>query len=363
MDTDLLHLLTVPGIGPRRSLDLLQAFGSVEEIFRADRSSLLRVSGLNHVLVDALLAPPDDELITGQLKLMERFHTRLLPYWDEHYPKALKEIYDPPIGLFYRGNREILSLTGLAIVGTRNPTNYGLEVAEQISRELARLGYAVVSGAARGIDTVAHRTAMMVGGNTVAVLGNGLDRAYPAENKGMQDEIAQRGILLSEFLMGTKPDAVNFPRRNRVISGLSRGVIVIEAAEKSGSLITAYIALDQNREVFAVPGSIFSNQSIGTNRLIKQGARLVGEVEDILNELGERYRLGISRGQTELEISLEEDEKRVLAELTDDARYIDDLAEAMRTTTFHILGTLLKLEMKGLIRQLPGKHFIRKANP
>ena len=360
MTAKLLRLLTIPGVGPRKAVDLIRVFKDLDSLFAANTRELMKVPGINEKLAAAIKQDPDEELIEGQQKLMQHFNVKLLPFWDDEYPEVLKEIYDPPVAIFYRGKKEILGLTGIAVVGTRNPTAYGLEVAEQISRDLARLGYSIISGAARGVDTVAHRTAMMVGGNTVAVLGNGLDRAYPSENKGMQDELAMRGLLVSEFLMGTKPDAVNFPRRNRIISGLSRGVVVVEAAEKSGSLITAYIALDQNREVFAVPGSIFNPQSVGTNRLIRQGARLVGDVEDIVNEIGERYRLGISLGQTELEISLDEEEQAVMAVLSDDARYIDSLAEELQMTTFSLLGILLKLEMKSLVRQLPGKHFIRK---
>ena len=362
MQRKLLRLLAIQGIGPRRAIQLLDHFKDLDTLFTAKRADLMQIRGVSQILANEIRAEPDQELLDGQEKLIERYNVTLLPYWDERYPQLLKEIYDPPVALFMRGDREILGLTGLAIVGTRSPSAYGLEVAEQLSRELARLGYAIISGAARGIDTVVHRTTMMAGENTIAVLGNGLDRAYPAENRGMLEEIGNRGLLLSEFLMGTKPDAPNFPRRNRVISGLSRGVIVVEAAERSGSLITAYIALDQNREVFAVPGSIYSQQSIGTNRLIRQGARLVGTAEDILAEIGERYRLGISKGQTELEIALEPEEKKVLAALSKDAQYVDELAVSLDMATFTLLGILLQLEMKGLVRQLPGKHFVRKGN-
>jgi len=193
------------------------------------------------------------------------------------------------------------------------------------------------------------------------VLGNGIDRVYPAENRSLYDEIGKNGLLVSEFLMGSKPDAPNFPRRNRIISGLSAGTVVIEAAERSGSLITAYFALDQNREVFAVPGPINSRQSRGTNDLIRQGAKLVESVDDILDELGEKYLLGHSEGQQELSIGLDSKELQVFDQISgDDPIHIDDLAQQTGQTTFSLLSILLQMEMKGLVQQLPGKYFKRK---
>ena len=361
MQRDLLRFLCIPGIGPVKALDLLRFFDDIQGIFKAKFADLITVPGVSDELAKRILATPDDELLDAQGMLMDKYSVQLIAQWDEAYPQILREIYDPPIALFCRGKADLLHLPGIGLVGTRTPSKYGLEVTERLSTDLSRHDFSVVSGAARGIDTVAHRTAMMNGGSTVAVMGCGVDRAYPAENKGMLEEIAEKGLIISEFLMGAKPDAQNFPRRNRIISGLSKGVVIIEAAERSGSLITAFLALDQNREVFAIPGSRFSGQSIGTNRLIKQGAHLVCSIEDVMEELGERYRMGRSPGQTELLFALDDEERSVFMEIGEEARHIDDLSAALELPTYSLLGILLRLEMKGLINQLPGKYFTRKG--
>ncbi|NQV15348.1 DNA-protecting protein DprA, partial [bacterium] len=280
----------------------------------------------------------------------------------KEYPDLLKQIYDPPIALFCKGNVDLLNSKAIGIVGTRTPSRYGKEVAAEFSQGLSTLGYTLVSGAAKGIDTIIHKRSLETGGKTIAVLGNGIDRIYPAENRPLYKDLGDSGLIISEFLMGSKPDAPNFPRRNRIISGLSSGVVVIEAAERSGSLITAYFALDQNREVFAVPGSIQSRQSKGTNMLIRQGAKLVESIDDIIEELGDKYRIGKSVGQQELSISVDPKESEILEQLVDSEEIqIDDLSERTGQSTFALLGILLQMEMKGLIQQLPGKYFKRKS--
>ncbi len=342
-------------------MDLYNHFGSLENIFSASSAQLRKVKGIHEKIVTAIRAPLDEELLAGQSLLIEKYGVQLLTIWDEDYPELLKQIYDPPIVLFYRGDIELLKTKSIGMVGTRTPTAYGKEVSADFSQELAKRGYTLVSGAAKGVDTHVHRACLQVKGKTIAVLGNGVDRVYPAENRNLYDEIASKGLLISEFLMGSKPDAPNFPRRNRIISGLSAGTVVIEAAERSGSLITAYFALDQNREVFAVPGNIKSRQSRGTHQLIRQGAKLIENVDDILEELGEKYRLGSSGGQQELSIAVDNKEAAILKHISDtETIHIDDLASLTEQTTFAILGILLQLEMKGLVQQLPGKYFKRK---
>ena len=348
-------------MGPRKTLDLISHFGSLENIFSANYRDLTQVLGIKDKIARSILMPADDELAGAQANLMEKYQAELISIWDDSYPEILKQIYAPPIALFCRGKMELLNTKSIGIVGTRTPTSYGKEVAAEFGQAIAKRGYTVTSGAATGIDSVAHRAVLQRSGNTIAVLGNGVDRVYPAENRALYSEMVERGLLISEFLMGAKPDAPNFPRRNRIISGLSVGTLVIEAAERSGSLITAYFALDQNREVFAIPGSIRSRQSRGTNQLIRQGAKLVDSVDDILEELGEKYRIGKSAGQQELGISMGPTEAALMKHLSEnEAIQIDDLSELSGQTTFALLGTLLQLEMKGLVLQMPGKYFKRK---
>lgn len=354
-------MLSIPGVGPRKTLDLIAHFDSLENIFSASYSELSRIPGIKDKTAHAILQDPDEELIAGQSKLIDKYQVQLVTLWDANYPERLKQIYDPPIGLFCRGNMDLLSTDSLGMVGTRTPSTYGKTISSRFSGELARQGLTIVSGAAKGVDTRAHKAALREGGQTIAVLGNGVDRVYPAENRDMYAEIVEKGLLISEFLMGSKPDAQNFPRRNRIISGLSLGTIVIEAAERSGSLITAYFALDQNREVFAVPGPVDSRQSRGTNFLIKQGAKLVDCMEDILEDLGAKYKMGNSQGQQELVIAADPTEQAILKHLTDSEEiHIDELATLAGQTTFALLGVLLQLEMKGLVQQLPGKYFKRR---
>lgn len=359
--SEILRLLSIPGIGPRRSMDLYNKFGSLQGIFSANPNSLTELPGITSKIAQAIKSPMDQELLDGQSYLIDKFDVKMITLWDDQYPEMLKQIYDPPIVLFCRGDIDLLSSNCIGMVGTRTPTRYGKGVTTDFSTALASQGYTLVSGAAKGIDTLVHQACLKTKGKTIAVLGNGTDRAYPAENRELYADIAAHGLLISEFMMGTKPDAQNFPRRNRIISGLSAGTVVIEAAERSGSLITAYFALDQNREVFAVPGNITSRQSHGTHQLIRQGAKLAESVEDILEELGEKYQLGASKGQQELVMSVDPKEAAVLELLTaTEAIQIDELATRSGQTTFALLGTLLQMEMKGLIQQMPGKYFKRK---
>ena len=281
----LLGLYSISGIGPTRMRKLISAFQSPQDVLQAPPEQLIQVEGIDRKTAQKIRAGADDSFVQEQIKLLEKHETKLITYWDAQYPTRLKKIYDPPVFLFYKGNPQYLNLPAIAVVGTRNPSGYGRMISEKFSRELAQRGLSIVSGLARGVDTIAHKTALKVNAKTIAVLGNGLDFIYPPENRQLYADIFENGLIISEYAMATKPDAVNFPKRNRIISGLSLGVLITEAGDKSGALLTALYANDQNREVFAVPGSIVSEKSAGTNKLIRNGAKLTRNVVDILEEL------------------------------------------------------------------------------
>ncbi len=357
----MLRLLLVPGLGPSRAGSLLRALGSPEAVLAADRESLGKVPGVSPELAGRIAGRGWDEAkVDRQLERIESGAVRLLYRWDTDYPPYLAQIYDPPPLLFLRGQPDCLSRPAIAIVGTRGPSHYGLRMARDLAAGLAGIGFTVVSGLARGIDSEAHRSALDAGGATVAVLGCGLDIDYPPENAGMAGEIAVRGAVVSEYLMGTPPEPFNFPRRNRIISGLSRGVLVVEAGQKSGALITAAFAADQNREVFAVPGDASRGLSAGANSLIKQGAKLVQSVEDVLEELGELFRHpgtahpAADRG-SELAFALSREERFVFESLSRDPQHVDELASRTGLDVPGLLGVLLRLELKLLVREHPGK--------
>ncbi len=360
--SDLLRLLSVPGIGNQRIRQLVTHFGSVEAVLSASFSQLLKVEGVDKILAEKILHKQDVQFALAQLNLANKNEANFVSFWDATYPEPLKATFDPPVLLAVKGQLLPEDAISLAVVGTRNPSNYGAQVTEQMTRELVRAGFVIVSGLARGVDTIAHRTALRAGGRTVAVLGSGLDMIYPAENKRLAAEIENSGALISEFPFGTKPDAPNFPKRNRIISGLSLGTLVVEAGPKSGALITAGFALEQGREVFAIPGPITSLRSAGTNRLIQDGARLVQSVKDILQELEPRLRslrrleMGHSAAP---EVHLSGDEKRLFEALTSDPQHIDLLSQKLGMSSSEALSILLALELKDLIKQLPGAYFVR----
>jgi DNA processing protein len=297
----------------------------------------------------------------------------LVAFDSKDYPPLLKQIPDAPLLLYVRGDAKVLSQYAVAIVGTRRPSAYGSSVAHRLAHDLALRQLVVVSGLARGIDSAAHHGALEGQGKTVAVLGSGIDVIYPRENKRLAEEIAKSGAVISEFPPGTGPTPENFPIRNRIISGLSLGVVVVEAAEYSGSLITARLALEQNREVFAVPGNITSAQSFGPNHLIKQGAKLVDQWMDVIEEFPAEVRMQllppaetpedepIGAQATLFAASLPPEQKAVFEVLrADQVLFVDDIASAANVPHPRVLAALLQLEMNGLIRQLPGKNFIRK---
>jgi DNA processing protein len=279
---------------------------------------------------------------------------------DDNYPLALKQIYDPPPLLFARGKLPAPDDVAVAIVGSRSCTRYGLQVAEKIADDLAAAGLIVVSGLARGIDSAAHRGALRAAGRTIGVLGCGLDVVYPPENGGLYEKVAGSGALITEFLFGAKPDKHNFPSRNRIISGLCQGVLLVEAGRSSGALLTAKHALDQNRDVLAVPGNINSAPSYGTNELIKQGAIPVTSTADVLLALGLDPRTRSPRSPAR-QVEVPERERKVLGLLSDQPQQADRLSESLRQPIAEVLTLLLNLEMAGLVRQLPGKLFVKES--
>lgn len=367
---DLLVLSRIPGIGPARLRALVTHFGDTPSIFHASPRELIAVEGIEQKTALNIAnffrhgIPQDTQgYAAGQLSRLQAAGGRLISFWDDDYPPHLKRIYDPPPFLFVRGSLTDADTPSIAVVGTRTPTPYGTRLAERFATDLCSLGITVVSGLARGIDTIAHGAALKAGGRTLAVIGSGIDVMYPPENGGLASRLTSRGALISEFVMGTKPDAVNFPQRNRIISGITLGTLVIETGIAGGAMITARIALDQGREVFALPSPVTGTVRSGTNLLIREGSALLTEsVEDILAELGSRLRgagmvLPVLPEAPPPPLTLFE--QRVFDVLTDRPVHIDTVAELSGYSTSEALVHLLALEFKGAVRQLPGKLFLR----
>ncbi|MBN3039340.1 MAG: DNA-processing protein DprA [Candidatus Omnitrophica bacterium] len=285
---------------------------------------------------------------------------KILNFADEEYPINLKYIFDPPASLNIKGSLLKEDSIAIAVVGSRRATYYGQHNAENLAFHLAAKGITIVSGLARGVDSAAHRGALKAGGRTIAVLGSGVDVIYPPENSKLAEDVARNGAVISEFPLGTPPFKQNFPRRNRIISGMSLGIVVIEAAKRSGALITANFALEQGREVFAIPGKIGSLTSQGTHSLIKDGAKLVESVEDIIEEIESLRIYQDVKKQEALPLpGLSEEEKQIYDNITKEPSYIDDIMEKVIFSHGKLLNCLLRLEHKGLIKELPGKQFIR----
>jgi len=356
-----LALSFVPGVGNVIYQRLLSHFKDAERVFQASREELMKVPNVRPKNIESIKGFKDWDRVKKEMELIDKRQVTLLTWGDEDYPENLRNIYDPPSILYLKGNIIEGDRLAVAVVGSRNPTEYGRLATERIGRDLARQGITVVSGMARGIDSISHKGALSGGGRTIAVLGSGIDVIYPPENKGLYQEIAVQGAVLSEFPMGTHPDGVNFPARNRIISGLSLGVVIVEATLRSGSLITANFALEQGREVFAVPGNVSSPRSRGTNMLIKKGAKLVEVSQDILEEI--LPQLATSRkGQEEkdeIPPYLSEDERKVFELLEKEPLHIDLITVRSGLKTNQALAILLSLELNGLNKQLAGKMFVR----
>lgn len=346
-----LRLTLIPGVGGETQRKLLAAFGLPDAIFAAGR---LAVRGVIGEKADLLFDFATDEAVERTLRWAEDSGQFILTLADSAYPPALLEIADPPNVLYGRGNPALLGGRGLAVVGSRNATPQGIQNAENFARALAEQGLGIISGLALGIDAAAHRGALAAHGETIAVIGTGADRLYPARNMALAQAIATHGVIVSEFPLGTPALAANFPRRNRIISGLSRGVLVVEAAPESGSLITARLAAEQGREVFAIPGSIHSPVARGCHKLIKQGAKLVETAADILEELGAPGEFQPPRPDP---IPAKDDP--LLLALAQDPCSLDELAERTGYDTEQLLAELLLLELAGQIATLPGNRYQR----
>jgi DNA processing protein len=359
---DLLQLAAIPKIGPRKMRALVAHFHDPSEVLRASPRELIRVAGIEKKLASNIIHSRGTERYADdQLKRLNRIGGRIITIWDSDYPDLLKKTYDPPALLYLLGRFLSEDRNAIAIVGTRRPSQYGQTIAEMFTKDLAAVGITITSGLARGIDTIAHAAALKSGGRTIAVIGSGLDVPYPPENRKLMEMIAHQGAVVSEFPMGTKPDATNFPRRNRIISGLSLGTVIVESGEDGGAMITASTALDQNREVFAIPGAITDKRAYGPHKLIREGrAKLVQQVDDILEELGPHVRHLLKKERaSEPVVEMTMFERNIYNALSEQPLHIDSLAETVNTSTADALVNLLSLEFKGLVRQLPGKMFVR----
>ena len=360
--TDWLSLTQATGIGPATCKKLLVEFKTPQAILTSDHNTL-RHFGLSDVSISSLFQPEQEQLRVS-LDWLHQANHHLITYFDDDYPELLKSIDSPPIILFAIGQREVLGFLHFAIVGSRNPTTGGKRIAEDFAGELSRSGLTICSGLALGIDYHSHLGAIKAQASTLAVLGNGLNSIYPARHKKIAQQIIENGLLVSEYPPDTKPNPGNFPRRNRIISGMSTGVLVVEAAKRSGSLITANYALEQGRDVFAIPGSIHNPLARGTHSLIKQGAKLVETVDDILDELSPMVNVVLNRASA-LDVSpvgeseLEPDYKLLLESMGYEIVSVDRLVELTGLTADVVSSMLLILELQGMIESQYGGKYCR----
>jgi DNA processing protein len=368
-----LAIALTDGLGPTRARKLVEHFGNPEAVFHASLTEL-EGTGIKAVSAQSIATGKSAELAQEEIARANAAAATVVTLEDPRYPSRLKEIYDPPLVLYTRGNPDVLMQPGIAMVGTRHPTPYGSGMAERLACDLATQGLTIISGMARGVDTASHRGAIAARGRTIAVFGTGVDVIYPKENSRLSEQILSfGGALISEFPMGSEAFPQNFPIRNRILSGMSVGVLVLEAAEYSGTRITARCALEQNREVFAVPGNVTNKNSWGPNTLIKQGAKLVATWEDVWEDLPAEVKLALtpppspeSGGTTSASLFPDEGlpphEKRILSLLkADEATHIDELVERLETemSSSEIFAALFELELSGKVRQMPGKNFVK----
>ena len=369
----LIALQLIPNLGAQRIKYLLQTVETVSDVFNLSRADLFRIDGIGKSTAESILAFSDWAKVDDILEKTEKIGAQIVDQASAWYPKLLKQIFDPPLLLWVKGNPEVLDTQSIAIVGTRRPTHYGRDYCAKLTKQLLSAHVTIISGLAYGIDAVAHQTTVDDGGKTVAVLGSGVDRIYPSRHLNLASKIIENGgAVMSEFPPGTKPDAQNFPVRNRVISGMSLGTLVIESGEEGGSMITARLALDQNREVFAVPHSLQNSNGQGGNTLIqKGGAKLVKNAEDVLEELrpafDEHDPLAIRASESKVgpkwyEMELGDTEIEICQALESNGEHhLDDLAEKVNMSTGDLLVMLLNLEMQDCIEQKAGKMFKLKG--
>lgn len=361
--TELRLLLEVEGIGPGKFRNLLARFRSTDKVLSADFKSLMEAEGISINLAKRIqsIGPRYNEFkhtVESEQEILAGLNASIVTVWDEEYPSVLKKIYDPPIILYTMGTHTENDIYSVAVVGTRQPTNYGKVQTERLTSELVNEGITIVSGMARGIDSIAHIRTLKENGRTVAIIGSGLDVIYPPENKKLFQEISEKGLIISEYPPGTQPDAQNFPKRNRIISGLSLGTVVIETGTKGGAMQTASFALDQGKEVFAVPGNLGVRQSEGTDLLIQKGeAKLICSAEDILVELELKLKPILGKNIPKKIDGLNLFEEKIIATISTEPLQIDKIASLTQMNTSECLVYLLSLEFKGLVKQLPGKMF------
>ena len=349
-------LSDVPDIGPVTARKLLAIYKKPEAVFKAPYKELANIRGIGPAKAKNIKGYSEWGKIDAQLKKLDATGIKIVSFSNKDYPEMLKNIEDAPIVLYIKGIIQKEDRYAVAIVGSRKYSSYGKLAAEKLSSELSSMGFTIVSGMARGIDTLAHTAAINSGGRSIAVLGSGIDVPYPPENRGLMEKLAASGCVISEFPPGTLPERENFPKRNRIISGLSLGVLVVEATADSGSLITASCALEQGKEVFAVPGNINSVNSKGTNDLIKKGAKLVQSAEDVIEELAPILK-GYIRTREKANIELSVEEKRLCDIMTAEPKHVDMLSRESKMPAQKVLGILLSLELNGIAKQAEGKKF------
>lgn len=363
MDIASISIMCVEGIGPGLYRSMIQKFGTAESTLQQDRSSLLSIPKITKIQANAIINKDYKELVDKQLNWVEKKKATIITIGDEIYPDILKQIYDPPPVLMMIGEFKQEDDVAFGVVGMRYPDDYGKQMCYKIAGGIAKQGICIVSGMAKGIDSIAHRGALDSGARTIAVLGTALDRIYPAENKHLFDEIKEKGVVCSETLIGQKQVPANFIRRNRIISGLSRGVVVVQAGTKSGSLVTALNANEQNRDVFAVPGNALKGRHTGCHRLIRLGAKIVENADDVLNEysfLKERFA-----NQKNLFVEsvkkkkLGVEEEAVLTCLNKEGVHIDNIFQTCKLNRAEIMKALLDLEIKGYVQRGKGDYYIR----
>lgn len=363
MDISTLSIMCIEGIGPRAYFSMIQKFGTSQEALQQDKQSLLQIQGINESQAQAIVNKEYEQKVDIQLKWANKKDVKIMTLGDDNYPDILKQIYDPPLVLMLMGEFQQEDDVAFGIVGMRYPDDYGKQMCYKIAQGIAQHDICIVSGMAKGIDAIAHRAALDSGARTIAVLGTSLDRIYPAENKHLFDEIKEKGVVCSETLIGQQQVPANFIRRNRIISGLSRGVIVVQAGTKSGSLVTALNANEQNRDVFAVPGDALKGRHTGCHRLIRLGAKIVENAEDVINEypfLKERIS-----GQKDMFIEtvkrtkLGVEEEVVLECLNKEGVHIDLIYQNCTLNRGGILKALLDLEIKGYVKRGKGDFYIR----
>ncbi len=346
----------VTGIGPVRFKRLLDHFGDAGSAWQASRGEL-EAAGLDSRLIESLLDARESLSLEEEVARLEQEGASVLTWEDQAYPPRLRQIHSSPPALYVKGEILPQDEWAVAVVGTRSATRYGRQMVEEIAGDLARSGITVVSGLARGIDSLAHRAALRAGGRTIAVLGCGIDVVYPSEHRDLAGRVTERGAVITEYPLGTKPEAGNFPPRNRIISGLSLGALVVEAGKRSGALITADFALEQGREVFALPGNVNSSKSQGTNRLIRDGAaKLIISVEDILEELN----LTMVERHQEVRSVVPEDEReaRILQYMSTQPLHVDEIGQRTSLPISEVTSTLAMMELKGMVRQVGGMNYV-----